>query len=583
MNADPLKYPDFFKRICFFLLIICSNLPAKAQYSRYIIQLKNKNGTPYSLTNPSEYLSPRAIQRRTKQNIKIDSSDLPINPAYLDSIKQVPNLMILNYSKWLNQVLVKITDSAALSEINDLAFVKQVSPVALAANNYPIDSIQIKVNKAHIYHRYESITGENQTENIQGASQNYFDYATAYTQIHIHHGEFLHNLGFHGEGICIAILDAGFFQYLSNPAFDSVRQNNQVLGTYDYVNLKQSVNEENSHGAYCFSIIAANEPGQMVGSAPKAMFWLFKTEDVSSEYPVEEQNWIAAAEFADSAGADLISTSLGYAYFDDPSFDLDYSERDGHESMISKAANFAVGKGMIVTVSAGNSGDDPDETKYVDCPADADSVLTIGAINSQGAIASFSSWGPNASGQLKPDVVSVGEGTTIAAPNGMPVSGSGTSFSNPNLAGLIACLWQAFPDFTNHDIIDAVRRSSDRYAHPDEQYGYGIPDFSKAYLLLENKRQFLHFIATMGDQWISVYPVPFNNYFTVVFKSSVNGKANLQLLDATGRIIETKSITVTPGVFSSIQFDHSYFLTKGIYFIHYDDGNQKKTLKIIKQ
>jgi len=491
--------------------------------------------------------------------------------------------MILNYSKWLNQVLVKITDSAALSEINDLAFVKQVSPVALAANNYPIDSIQIKVNKAHIYHRYESITGENQTENIQGASQNYFDYATAYSQIHIHHGEFLHNLGFHGEGICIAILDAGFFQYLSNPAFDSVRQNNQVLGTYDYVNLKQSVNEENSHGAYCFSIIAANEPGQMVGSAPKAMFWLFKTEDVSSEYPVEEQNWIAAAEFADSAGADLISTSLGYAYFDDPSFDLDYSERDGHESMISKAANFAVGKGMIVTVSAGNSGDDPDETKYVDCPADADSVLTIGAINSQGAIASFSSWGPNASGQLKPDVVSVGEGTTIAAPNGMPVSGSGTSFSNPNLAGLIACLWQAFPDFTNHDIIDAVRRSSDRYAHPDEQYGYGIPDFSKAYLLLENKRQFLHFIATMGDQWISVYPVPFNNYFTVVFKSSVNGKANLQLLDATGRIIETKSITVTPGVFSSIQFDHSYFLTKGIYFIHYDDGNQKKTLKIIKQ
>jgi len=355
------------------------------------------------------------------------------------------------------------------------------------------------------------------------------------------------------------------------------------LGTYDYVNGKQSVNEENDHGAFCLSIIAANEPGKMVGSAPKAKFWLFKTEDVNSEYPVEEQNWIAAAEFADSAGADIISTSLGYGYFDDSSFNHSYSERDGHTTMITRAANFAVAKGMIVTASAGNTGEAIDESKYVDSPADADSVLTVGATDANGDIAVFSSWGPNASGSTKPNVVSVGEGTAIAALNGNPIMGNGTSFSNPNMAGLVACLWQAFPEFNNHDILGAVQQSADRYSHPDDRYGYGIPDFTRAYTLLENKRNFLHYITIMGDQWISVYPVPFTNNFTVVFKPAVSGKADLQLLDVTGRILETKSIAVTANVFSYMQFDHSYFLRKGIYFIHYDDHNQKKTLKVIRQ
>jgi len=583
MLIDLPKYATTVKRIYFFIIVICSCIPATAQYSRYIVQFTDKKGTPYTLSNQAAYLSAKSIQRRIKQNIRPDSSDLPITPAYLDSIRAVPNVEVLNYSKWFNQVLIKTTDPAALTKINTFLFIKQVAPVALAVNHSNSDTMHTETNKTLILHRNESVTSEKQVAGITGIAANYFNYAFTYPQIHIHNGEYLHNLGFHGEGIIIAILDAGFAGYLANPAFDSLRINNQVLGTYDYVNRKQTVNEENIHGAFCLSIIAANEPGKMVGSAPNAKFWLFKTEDVNSEYPVEEQNWVAAAEFADSAGADMISTSLGYAYFDDPSLNHSYSVRDGHTTLITRAANFAVAKGMIVTVSAGNSGEATDESKYVDSPADADSVLTVGATDTDGNIASFSSWGPNAAGSTKPNVVSVGQGTVIAALDGTPTMGNGTSFSNPNIAGLVACLWQAFPEFNNHDIVDAVHQSADRYGHPDDRYGYGIPDFMKAYTLLENKRAFLHYITTMGDQWISAYPIPFNNNFTVIFKPSASGKADIQLIDVNGRILETKSVTTTSNVFAAIQFDHSYFLRKGVYFVRYDDKLQKKTLKIIKQ
>ncbi|HTS45127.1 MAG TPA: S8 family peptidase [Puia sp.] len=570
------------KRNIVFILVFGYCSQATAQYSRYIIQLTDKKGS-FTLDNPSAYLSAKSLARRTKRQIRVDSTDLPITPAYLDSIRSLPDVIVLNNSKWLNQVLIKILDSNALTQINNFSFVKHIAPIALRSKQSFKDTIRNQANSSFMPYRNETVTAETQTTNITGASDNFFDYAASFQQIHIHKGEYLHNLGFHGEGITIAILDAGFYDYLTNPAFDSARQNNQILGTYDYVNQKQSVNEEDIHGTYCFSIIAANEPGEMVGSAPKASFWLFKTEDVNSEYPVEEQNWIAAAEFADSAGADIISTSLGYAYFDDSSFNLNYAQRDGRTAMISLAANFAVAKGMIVTVSAGNSGALNNDERFVWCPADADSALTIGATDMNGNIAAFSSWGPNASGELKPDVVSVGQGTVIATPNGIPGTGNGTSFSNPNLAGLVACLWQAFPEFANHDIMDAIEESADKYAYPDDHYGYGIPDFEKAYTILENKREFNTYISTLGDQWISVYPVPYTNNFTVVFKPTTNGPASLQLIDAGGRIIESKSLTGTPGIFNEVQFDDAYFLPKGMYFIHYDDGNRKKTLKIIKQ
>ncbi|HYE55986.1 MAG TPA: S8 family peptidase, partial [Chitinophagaceae bacterium] len=307
-------------------------------------------------------------------------------------------------------------------------------------------------------------------------------------QIRIHKGEYLHNLGFTGQPIIISILDAGFLAYKTNPALDSVRQQGRILGEWDYVANHASVNEDNSHGANCFTIIAANRPGVIVGSAPHSRFWLLRTENAASEYPVEEQNWAAAAEFSDSAGADMISSSLGYADFDDPSFDHSYAQRDGNTSIVTRAADLAAKKGIIVMNSAGNSGNSGSDLRYVACPADGDSVVAVGAVDANGNIASFSSWGPNGAGKLKPNMVSVGQGTIYANTAGNAVAGNGTSYSNPNLAGLIACFWQAFPELNNMQLIDAVQRSSHKFNNPDARFGYGIPDFKKAFITVLQQR-----------------------------------------------------------------------------------------------
>ncbi len=574
------------KSFTIFIILFFFGAAAKAQYSRYTVRFTDKNGTPYTLNNPAAYLSAQSIQRRTNQSIGLDSTDLPITPAYIDSIRSIAGVTVLNQSKWFNQVLVKITDSTVLPRISSFSFVKKISPVATATRRSYRDSVFIQKDNIvkPLRNTVNRVNGENNIASPDSSyNGNYFYYGNNYAQIHIHEGEYLHNQGFHGEGITIAILDAGFYNYLNNPAFDSVRQNNQVLGSWDYVNGKQSVNEENDHGAFCFSIMAANEPGQIIGSAPKAKYWLFKTEDVTSEYPVEEQNWAAAAEFADSAGADLISTSLGYAYFDDSSFNLDYADRNGHTSLVTMAANLAVAKGMIVTASAGNSGTETGEPKYVICPADGDSVLAVGATDTSGNIAAFSSWGPNSSGGVKPNIVSVGLGTVLAWYDGTVTTGDGTSFSNPNLAGLIACLWQAFPGSGNHDIIDAVQKSSNRYANPDDRYGYGIPDFKIAYGLLYQKTNLQSYIMALGNQWIKVYPVPFTNNFTVLFKAPADGNTSLELTDAAGRIIERKNVPISAGDYYTVHFDDAVLLARGAYFVNYNDGKTKTTIPVVKQ
>jgi serine protease AprX len=531
-----------------------------AQEYKYLVHLKDKNNNGFSLSNPASFLSEKSIQRRVKQNLRIDSTDLPVTAAYIDSLSSLPSLKVLNKSRWFNQVLIGISDTSVLQQVLQFSFVISSEPV----NNRHVKKIPGSI----------SVNGNlTVTDSINyGASQG---------QVYIHNGEYLHSLGFHGEGMTIAILDDGFNSYLSNPAFDSLRNDNRILGTYDFVNQKVSVNEEDQHGANCFSIIAANIPGTMVGTAPDASYWLFKTEDITSETPVEEQNWVAAAEFADSAGADLITTSLGYSYFDDSVYNLNYAQRNGHTSLVSRAANLAVAKGMIVTASAGNSGGMTNEEKYVLCPADGDSVYTVGSVDFSGMIAYSSSWGPNSSGQIKPDGVSVGAGAYYVAPDGIVNSGSGTSYSNPNLAGLITCLWQAFPEFIPHDILAAVRQSSNKYNNPDNRYGYGLPDFEKAYTILQNKR-LAAYNQLLGNDWIKVYPVPFLQSFKLLFKPSISGTANLQLLDVSGKIIMKKSLPVIAGQLQLLDFNLSLPLSTGVYFLRYSDQQESKTLKLLK-
>jgi hypothetical protein len=378
------------------------------------------------------------------------------------------------------------------------------------------------------------------------------------------------------------VLDGGFLAYLTNPAFDSLRLQNRILGIRDYVSYDGSVNEDNIHGAYCLSILAANEPGSIVGSAPGASYFLIRTEDVNSEYPVEEQNWAAGAEYADSAGADMISTSLGYSDFDDPTFNEVYARRNGHTAMVTIAANLAWKKGMIVTASAGNDGDLNTDYKFVACPADGDSVVAVGATDNAGNIASFSSWGPNGAGKLKPNICSVGSGTVLANTNGLAATGSGTSFSNPNICGLIACLWQAFPEFNNSVIIDAVQKSSNKYNNPDSRYGYGLPNFQKAYDALLQIRQASNPSGVLGNKFIKAYPVPFKNSFTVILKAPVTGKATIQLTNMIGQIIDSREMDIQSGQVYFIDFPSVSGLAPGVYHLRYLDGTNKQTLSVIR-
>jgi subtilisin family serine protease len=411
---------------------------------------------------------------------------------------------------------------------------------------------------------------------------NALNYGSSFNQVHIHEGEYLHNLGFTGAGMTIAILDAGFFRYKTNPAFDSIRLQNRILGEWDFVANEQSVNEDHDHGAYCLSILAANRPGFIVGTAPHANYYLFRTEDAGSEYPVEEQNWAAAAERADSLGVDMISSSLGYADFDDARFDHAYTQRDGNTSIITRAADLAAKKGILVMNSAGNSGGSNNDLKYIACPADGDSVMAVGAVDINGTIAAFSSWGPNGAGKVKPNIVSVGAGTAYADINGNPQNGNGTSFSNPNVAGLIACLWEAYPEFTNVDIMQVVERSASRYANPDNRFGYGIPNFKKAVEILDQKRAGGDYATILKDDWIRTYPVPFKEALNVLFRAPGSGKASLRLLDILGRTLEIKTLEVLQNGFYTTSFTNTKGMSSGVYFLQYHDGKNKQLIRVIK-
>ena len=557
-------------------IILFAHVTAFAQYDRHIVELTDKKGTTHTLANPSTYLTSKAIERRTKQNIAIDSTDLPIPAAYLDSIRNVPDVTVINVSKWLNQVLIQTDDVNALNRINGFPFVlstREIAPKARPSMQEPATQ-KFKQEFSRI----------NEHESARLTAINAINYGNTFNQIHLHDGEYLHDLGFTGRGITIAVLDAGFNSYKTNPAFDSVRMDNRILGEWDFVAGHASVNEDHIHGAQCFSIIASNRPGILVGSAPHASFWLLRTENDNSEYPVEEQNWAAAAEFADSVGADMISSSVGYVDFDDPVFDHPYADRDGNTCIVTRAADLAAKKGMIVVNSTGNNGNLNNDMKYVTCPADGDSVFTVGGTDVKGNLYASSSWGPNGNGRLKPNAVSVAQGAVFASTSGNPVSGSGTSYACPNLAGLVACLWQAFPEFTNMEIIDYVQRSSNLFDAPNERFGYGIPNFARAHTLLTNERLARNGNIILGNKWLKAYPVPFNTEgVSVIMKAPVTGRASIQLLDISGRTIEFKLLDVTMGQPHIVRFNATSGLPKGVYYVRYDDGNNRETISIIKR
>jgi len=455
------------------LFTICTS--SQAQFTRYIVKLKDKGTNPFSLSDPIQYLTQRSLDRRTRYNIAIDSTDLPVTPRYVDSIRLAGAVTILNVSKWLNQVAIQTNDAVALAKINSFPFVVSTGPIA-ARNN----SQNIPVNK-----KLDAVLDgppPAPTENIITAD--HYSYGQSYGQVHLHQGEFLHNRGFRGQGMHMAVLDAGFFHYLTLPTFDSIRNNGQVLGTWDFVAGNASVDEDHTHGMQCLSTIAANMPGTFMGTAPKTSFYLYRTEDVATEYPIEEQNWVAGMERADSVGVEITSTSLGYYNFDNPVFNYTYaSDFDGNTTLSARGADLAAKKGILCVIAAGNEGNGA--WHFIITPSDADSVMAVGAVSVAGNVGSFSSYGPSSDGQIKPSIAAVGVSATIAnASTGLPTFGSGTSFATPNIAGLTTCLWQAFPEVNNMRIITVMQESATRANNPDNRVGYGIPDMKKAFVKL---------------------------------------------------------------------------------------------------
>ena len=513
----------------FLLLLIIgltiSSVEGYAQFTKYIVRLKDKGTSPYTIANPSQYLTARSIQRRVRYSIPIDSTDLPITPRYIDSIRLAGAVTILNVSKWLNQVCIQTSDAAALTKINGFPFVLGTSPVAPFAGGGPQDHL---VNKQLDVATNQIITSPTSPQN----TSDYYSYGQSFGQVHITQGEFLHNHGFRGQGMQMAVLDAGFFHYLTLPTFDSLRNNGQVLGTWDFVVGEASVDEDNSHGMNCLSTITANMPGVFMGQAPKVSVYLYRTEDVATEYPIEEQNWCAGIERADSLGIDVSSTSLGYNQFDNAIFNHVYADLDGNTTMIARAADLAAKKGILVLAAAGNEG--TNAWHYIITPADADSTIAVGAVNNAGVVGSFSSYGPSADGQVKPSISNVGVSAVIANPsNGQPSFGNGTSFACPNMAGISTCLWQAFPEVNNMTIINTMQQSATRASNPDNRVGYGVPDMKKAFVMLV-KQLYSQSVTTSSCNTILQWTVKTDTTINVFVERKLPAAPNYTVINQQG-------------------------------------------------
>ena len=534
--------------------------------TNYWILLKDKKDSPYSIKNPSAYLSEKSIARRVKQNIPIGVSDLPVNPSYVDAIKAT-GVKILNESKWLNAICVTTTDASKVEAIKALSFVKEVESISII--NAPDHKYDIEQTSA--------IAPAINNSDIKSFSD-VLDYGISSSQAHQIGVNCLHALGYQGQGMTIAVLDVGFYNVDILPAFDSLNMNGQLLGTRNFVDGGTSVYGDPSHGMSTLSCMVGNLPGRLVGTAPKAKFWLMRTENEASESWQEEINWLSGAEFADSVGADIISSSLGYSIgMTNPAQNHTYSEMDGKTTIVSKAAAWAASKGILVNSAAGNSAGPP--WFKITAPGDADSILTIGAIDSTGMIASFSSRGLTYDGRIKPNTVAQGVAAIVANPAGDVYAQNGTSFSTPVTAGATACLWQANPGKTNLQILTAIERSSNQYFFPDSIYGYGIPNFCIANAMLLG----IDAYQLNDNQTLNVYPNPFNTDFSINFYSSKKQTIQIELIDISGRKIYKEEKSVSANSARVFILDGMNEISKGIYVLRLVTPEKTYFQKVIKQ
>jgi subtilisin family serine protease len=536
--------------VCFILIAgILSAQPSTP--NSYWIQFNDKKGTAYSVDKPEEFLSAQALQRRAKQHIAIDETDLPVSKIYLDTLKK-RGLEIVHSSKWLNGATVRTSDTTLIKRIAELSFVTQVQ---LTKPGTITKSVSNKFSSE------------------ESTAYNPENYGNALTQLTQLNGQYFHQMGYRGKGIKIAVLDAGFYNADKIAAFDSLRNTNRILGTRDFVDPTANIYEQNYHGMSALSCMGGNMPGSLIGTAPDASYYLFRTEDASSEYLIEEDNWAVAAEYADSLGVDIINSSLGYTQFNDAKMNHTYSDLNGKTTRVTQAANMAFQKGILVFASAGNEG--TNNWKRIIAPSDGDDVIAVAAVDKNGLRASFSSVGPAYGGAVKPNVAAMGSGTCLVTSAQVVGYASGSSFSSPVLAGMAACLLQANPYCSAKQIKLAIEQSASQYSSPDSLLGYGIPDFEKAdkYLKVNSTTS----LSTKSG-WF-VYPNPFSNFIVVTNKGLlVNQSTLVSMYSTNGSCLLEKSF----GSGESIILNDLANLPQGILILRIRSGEKEERIKILK-
>ena len=512
------------------------------------VYFNNKPNAAAFFSNPLSELSQRALDRRTAQNIALVLNDAPLEASYVSQITAATGITVKARSKWLNCLHIRgsVTDIQAL-----LAF-PFVNHVHFADN-----SLNAKMEVL------PTIVPVNKQLDVQVN----FNYGTSANQIQMLNGHLLHQANYTGTGKIIAVLDAGFPNVNTIAPFQRLRDNNQILGGFDYVNQSTNFYSGFDHGTMVLSTMGGYVDGQLIGTAPDAKYYLYITEDVASENPVEESNWVEAAEQADRVGVDIITTSLGYFAFDNPNYGHTYSDMTGNSAFASQGANIAFTKGIIVLASAGNEGNTSEP--HVGVPAEANNVLAIGAVKADRTYASFSSIGPSFDGRIKPDVMAQGQSSILSNTSGNIVAASGTSFSCPIMAGMIACLWQAVPNLTNQQLLNVYKQSCDRFSNPDNQYGYGIPDFQLALntALSINQNETNSFV---------IFPNPTSNSVSISFPNNYTN-ATVCFYNTLGQILIEKTISTSV---SNVSLEA---LNSGVYFYKIDSNSFTQSGKIIKE
>ncbi|WP_026630857.1 S8 family peptidase [Dyadobacter alkalitolerans] len=541
---------------------LCLNLCFAQSNPRYFVLFKDKTNTTFSADKPAEFLSARSIERRTRQNIPVTTRDFPVNQTYIAAIKQLGASVIFT-SRWFNGAVVE-ANAAQLANIKKLAFYKSIE------FNLPVANIN---GQSPDVERVSALNRKLEAEED-------LNYGNMNAQLALMDVPQLHTKGFHGENMLIAILDNGFLNADQVGFLKALRDEKRITDTYDFMGRESNVYNDGSHGLHVMSTMAANQPGTMIGAAFKANYALYRTENDFLESPYEEIAWLMAAERADSVGADVINSSLGYRQFDaefnKPEYNYTYEDLDGKTTIVSRAARYATRTGMLVVCSAGNEGNKP--WHYVTAPADVDSVLTVGATNYERAYAALSSVGPNAVGQQKPDVAAVGLGSVIGNTSGNVASSNGTSFSSPLIAGFSTILWQAYPNLTAQQLIYVIKKSGHQASAPDNLLGYGVPSTVKAEQVIQD--EFMP-LGTEDDllKAIVLLPNPVQENASLAIPPHLIGKkATLSIYGLNG-----KALSVSESRLTSTQPIAANQLAAGLYLIKIRVDNHEKALKFIKQ